>query len=230
MIAQNLAQIKQRVINSTNRAGRDPKEIKLICVTKSVGTDQIRQALALGVTDIGENRVNDAFSKFNNLGKEFTGVKWHMIGHLQTNKVKKFLKIFDTIHSLDSIKLAAELDKQAKIMKKKIDCFVEVNVSGERAKYGVSPGDTLSFIKEIALLSNLHIIGLMTMAPFSEVSEDARPYFKSLFALRDELLRADVPNTDIRELSMGMTQDFEVAIEEGATCVRIGTALFSASD
>ncbi len=227
MIAQNLAQIKQRVINSAKRSGRDPKEIKLICVTKSVGADKIRQALALGVTDIGENRVNDALSKFTDLGKESNDVKWHMIGHLQTNKIRKFLRVFNIMHSLDSLRLALELDKQAKEESKRIDCFVEVNVSGEEAKYGISPIDVLRLVKEVSLLSNLHIKGLMTIAPFSEVSEDARPYFKSLYALRDELLRADIPNTDIRELSMGMTQDFEVAIEEGATYVRIGTALFS---
>ena len=179
------------------------------------------------MTDIGENRVNDALSKFTDLGKESNDVKWHMIGHLQTNKIRKFLRVFNIMHSLDSLRLALELDKQAKEESKRIDCFVEVNVSGEEAKYGISPIDVLRLVKEVSLLSNLHIKGLMTIAPFSEVSEDARPYFKSLYALRDELLRADIPNTDIRELSMGMTQDFEVAIEEGATYVRIGTALFS---
>ena len=227
MIAQNLAHVKQRIEESAKRSGRNPKEINLICVTKSVGTDQLRQALALGVTDIGENRVNDALSKFDGLGVLSVGLRWHMIGHLQTNKVRKCLKVFNTIHSLDSLRLAIELSRQAKEVKKHIDCFVEVNVSGEDVKYGIRPGDACSFIKEVSQLSNLHVKGLMTMAPFSEVQEDARPYFKSLSTLRDDLLKEDIPNTDIRELSMGMTQDFEVAIEEGATYVRIGTALFS---
>ncbi len=228
MIAQNLAQVKQRIESSAKRAGRNPQEITLVCVTKSISSTEIREALALGITDIGENRVNDALSKFNYLGRLSNDLRWHMIGHLQVNKLKKFLKVFDVIHSLDSLRLAVELDKHLKAINKRIDCFVEVNVSGEEAKYGISPGDAPNFIKEVSLLPNLHIIGLMTMAPFAETSEAARPYFRDLCILRDNLLKEDIPNTDVRELSMGMTQDFETAIEEGATFVRIGTAIFSA--
>jgi len=228
MIAQNLAQVKQRIEDSAKRAGRNPQEITLICVTKSVGVSRIGEALALGITDIGENRANDALLKYNNLGELSNNLRWHMIGHLQTNKVCKFLKVFDVIHSLDSLRLAVELDEQARLVNKRIDCIVEVNVSGEEAKYGIDPGDAFNFIKEISLLPNLHIIGLMTMAPYADSQEAARPYFKGLATLRDNLSNEDIPNTDIRELSMGMTQDFEIAIEEGATFVRIGTALFSA--
>lgn len=229
MIAQNLVQVKQRIEDSAKRVGRNPQEITLICVTKSVGVIKIRGALALGITDIGENRANDALLKYNNLDKLSNNLRWHMIGHLQTNKVCKFLKVFDVIHSLDSLRLAVELNEQARLTNKRIDCFVEVNISGEEAKYGISPVDAFNFIKEISLLSNLHIIGLMTMAPFTDRQEVARPYFKGLAILRDNLLKEDIPNTDIRELSMGMTQDFEIAIEEGATFVRIGTAIFSTS-
>ncbi len=228
MIAQNLAQIKQRIESSARRVGRNPQEITLVCVTKSVSSTKIREILALGITDIGENRVNDALLKFNYLGKLPGDLRWHMIGHLQTNKLKKFLKVFNVIHSLDSLRLAIELDKRVKAANKRIDCFIEVNVSREDAKYGISPGDVSNFIKEVSLLSNLRVIGLMTMAPFAETSEASRPYFKCLRVLRDNLLKEDIPNTDVRELSMGMTQDFEIAIEEGATFLRIGTALFSA--
>lgn len=226
MIAQNLAQVKQRIEDSAKRAGRNPQEITLVCVTKSISLLEIREVLALGVTDIGENRVNDALSKFNYLSRLSNDVRWHMIGHLQTNKVRKFLRVFNIIHSLDSLKLAVELDKQAKAINKRISCFVEVNLSGEEAKYGIRPDDASNFIKEVSLLLNLHVIGLMTMAPFAETSEAARPYFRDLSILRDHLLKENIPNTDVRELSMGMTQDFETAIEEGATFVRIGTALF----
>jgi len=228
MIARNLAQVNQRIEDAAKRSGRNPQEIILVCVTKSIGSTEIKQALASGITDIGENKVNDALSKFEDIGKAANDLRWHMIGHLQTNKARKALKIFNVIHSLDSLRLAAELHKQAKEAKKRINCFVEVNISGEEAKYGISPDDLFSFTKEVSLLSNLHIIGLMTMAPFAQDPEAARPYFRSLSTLRDNLLKEDIPNTDIRELSMGMTQDFEVAIEEGATFVRIGTALFSA--
>ena len=227
MIAETLAQVKRRIEGSAKKAGRNPNDITLVCVTKSADISQIREALSLGVTDIGENRVNEALSKHSSLGDLPGKLRWHMLGHLQTNKVRKCLKVFDIIHSLDSLRLAVELDKQAKAENKRIDCFVEVNLSGEPARYGISPGDTCDFIKQASLLANLHIIGLMAMAPIIDNPEDARPYFKELRILKDRLLDEKIPNTDITELSMGMTQDFEVAIEEGSTFVRIGTAIFS---
>lgn len=227
MIAENLANVRQRIEDSARKAGRDPKEITLVCVTKGADINQIREALSLGITDIGENRVNEALSKYENLGKLPDSLRWHMIGHLQTNKVRKCLKVSGIIHSLDSLRLAAELDRHAGREDKRIDSFVEVNVSGESGKYGISPADAYGFVKEASLLPNLRIIGLMTMAPFADNPDDARPYFRQLRALRDELLKKNIPNTDIKELSMGMTQDFETAVEEGATFVRIGTAIFS---
>jgi len=225
MISENLARIRQRIAEAAKRAGRDPEDITLICVTKSAALPQLQQAISSGVRDIGENRVTDALLKYSQI--ETKGVRWHLIGHLQTNKVKKALDVFDTIHSLESLKLAEEIDKRAGTIGKRIDCLIEVNTSGEPSKYGIETEEAESFLKKAALLPNIHIIGLMTMAPFVDDAQLVRPCFLKLRRLRDDLKSAQIPNTDIEELSMGMTQDFEVAIEEGATFVRIGTAIFS---
>jgi len=227
MIAQNLALIRKRIDVAAEKAGRDPKEITLVSVTKQATSDQIREVISEDIIDIGENRVQDALLKYNQLGRDISGrLKWHLIGHLQTNKVKKALEIFDIIHSVDSIKLAKEIDQKAASLDRRVDCFVEVNIAQESSKHGIRPEETQEFIEEASGFSSIHIVGLMAMAPFASDAEMARPYFKKLRSLRDDLLNLNIPNTDIRELSMGMTQDFEVAIEEGATFVRIGSAIF----
>jgi PLP dependent protein len=226
MIIQNLSLVQERIGNSAKRAGRDPSKIRLIAVTKQANLAQIKDAVLAGVAHVGENRIGDALLKYNALGKLAKSIKWHMIGHLQTNKVKKCLQIFDTIHSLDSISLAKEVDKQAKCQGKRIDCFVEVNVSSEASKYGISYGSAGDFIEQVSGFTSIRIIGLMTMAPIVKDPEDARPYFKKLCLLRDNLNQSCPEYLDIKELSMGMTQDFEVAIEEGATFIRVGTAIF----
>jgi len=226
MITQNLALVKERIEDAAKRAGRNPAEIRLVCVTKTATANQLQEAISSGISDIGENRVKDALLKYDSLGEQAKNVKWHMIGHLQTNKVKKCLQIFDTIHSLDSINLADEIDKQAKSLGKCIDCLVQVNVSGEDSKYGISPEETEAFIRKVSLFSNIHIAGLMTMAPFVDNPEQVRPFFRKIYSLKESLRKMDISNTDVKDISMGMTQDFEVAIEEGATFVRIGTAIF----
>ncbi|NQT95943.1 MAG: YggS family pyridoxal phosphate-dependent enzyme [Candidatus Omnitrophica bacterium] len=226
MISRNLAQVREKIAKAAERAGRNPKDITLVSVTKQATVDQVREAVSSGITDIGENRVNDGLLKYEKLGAVSQGLRWHMIGHLQTNKVRKALDIFDTIHSLDSLHLAEEIDNRAKAISKRVDCFIEVSVSGEASKYGIEPKDAEQFIVKVSSLSNIHIIGLMTMAPFVDDAEITRPYFAKLRQLRDNLRSQNIPNTAIRELSMGMTQDFEVAIEEGATVVRIGSAIF----
>jgi len=226
MIRQNLALVKEKIEKAAKRAGRDPKEICLVSVTKTANIVQLQEAISSGISDIGENRVKDALLKYDSLGERAKGMKWHMIGHLQTNKVTKCLKIFDAIHSLDSMSLAHEIDKQAGVIGRHIDCFIEINVSGEASKYGISPDGVHNFVKQISHFSNINIVGLMTIAPISQDSEAARPYFKRLRCLRDSLRQGRIENSGIKELSMGMTQDFEVAIEEGATFVRIGTAIF----
>ena len=227
MIKQNLALVKERIEKAAKRAGRNPAEIRLVSVTKTATIGQFREAISSGISDIGENRVKDALLKYDSLGELAKGMKWHMIGHLQTNKTAKCLKIFDVIHSLDSIGLAHEIDKQAGIIGRQVDCFIEINISGEASKYGISPDDAYSFVKQISHFSNINIAGLMTMAPISECPEAVRPYFKRLRCLRDSLRHGRIENPGIKELSMGMTQDFEVAIEEGATFVRIGSAIFN---
>jgi len=226
MITQNLALVKERIEKAAKRAGRNPAEIRLVCVTKTATANQLQEAISSGISDIGENRVKDALLKYDSLGEQARGIKWHMIGHLQTNKVKKCLQIFDTIHSLDSINLADEIDKQAKSLGKRIDCLVQVNVSGEDSKYGISPEETEAFIRKVSFFSNIHIAGLMTMAPFVDNPEQVRPFFKKIYSLKESLRKMDISNTDVKDISMGMTQDFDVAIEEGATFVRIGTAIF----
>ena len=226
MITQNLSLVQERIEKAAKRAGSDPSEIRLISVTKNANIAQIKEAVSAGVSDIGENRVGDALLKYNALGELAQSIKWHMIGHLQANKVKKCLGIFDVIHSLDSIGLAQEIDKQAKAIGRQVDCLIEVNVSGEASKYGIKPDSVCGFVKEAACFSNINIIGLMAMAPIVKDPEDARPYFKKLRFLRDRLNQSGPEHAGIKELSMGMTQDFEVAVEEGATFVRVGTAIF----
>jgi pyridoxal phosphate enzyme (YggS family) len=226
MITENLIQVRERIRRAAQRANRNPQNIRLVCVTKTASPAQIKDAIGLGVSDIGENRVGDALLKQKELGELAKKLKWHMIGHLQTNKVKDALGIFDVIHSLDSIRLAEAIDKGAASSNKRIDCLIEVNTSGELSKYGIKPAELIPFATEAAAFKHLHIIGLMTMAPIVNTPELARPYFAMLRRLKEELASKSIENIDIRELSMGMTQDFEAAVEEGATMVRIGTAVF----
>jgi PLP dependent protein len=224
MVASNLAELKERIEKAAKRSGRHPREITLVCVTKSADFKQLNEAISAGITDIGENRVQDAVLKYNYLGGMAKGRRWHMIGHLQTNKVSKCLKIFDIIHSLDSMKLAYEINKHACQANRVVDCFLEINNSKEASKYGIESEEAFDFIEQAASLDNVRITGIMSIAPAADDPENARPYFMEMRILRDRLQKK---NQDIKELSMGMTQDFEVAIEEGATFVRIGSAVFS---
>lgn len=187
-------------------------EVSLVCVTKQVPVEDIIEAISCGINIIGESRVEEALSKYDKLPK---GISWHLVGHLQTRKVKDAVRIFDLIHSVDTVHLAQEIDKRAGAIGKIQDILLEVNISGESTKYGFKPEDVRSALKEISGLPNVKVLGLMTMAP---LIGDPRPIFKSLKKLADDL--------DLKYLSMGMTQDYMVAIEEGANMVRIGTAIF----
>ncbi len=218
MIRENLTSIKTRIIKACESCNRDPGEIKLIAVTKQADLDQIRETIDCGVTDIGENRIQDAISKYTSLQRK---IRWHMIGHLQTNKVKKAVKIFDLIHSVDSLELAKEISKQASNINKIQEVLIQVNTSQEESKFGIKLKETNSFIEQIISLNNIRVSGLMTMAPLVDDPEEARSCFKKLKTLSKEL---DFLPTI--ELSMGMSQDFEVAIQEGATMLRIGSAIF----
>lgn len=222
-IAENIAEIKQRIAVAAARCGRDPHSIKLMAVTKTVAPDRISRALEAGITMLGENYVQEAKEKIAAVIKP---VQWHMIGHLQTNKAKYAVHLFDYIHSVDRWELARELDKRSKLAGHHLNILVEVNVSGEQTKNGIPAAHALSLIKQMAPLPNLTICGLMTMAPYSDNPETSRPYFKALRNLRNDIARQGIPGIQMDELSMGMTDDFEVAIEEGATIVRIGRAIF----
>lgn len=219
-ISANLSHILKRIKLAAERAGRDAETIKLVAVTKNVGIPKIREAIAGGVTIIGENRIQEAREKFNEIGST---VQWHFIGHLQTNKVKYLFDIFSLIHSVDSLPLAEEIQKRAEKKGIKTDILIEVNLSGEKTKFGISPEKVIALARDISKLKNINLKGLMTIPPFSESPEDSRQYFGMLRTLVTDVKKDGIK---INELSMGMSNDFEVAIEEGATIIRIGTAIF----
>lgn len=219
-ISANLSHILKRIKLAAERAGRDAETIKLVAVTKNVGIPKIREAIAGGVTIIGENRIQEAREKFNEIGST---VQWHFIGHLQTNKVKYLFDIFSLIHSVDSLPLAEEIQKRAEKKGIKTDILIEVNISGEKTKFGISPEKVIPLARDISKLKNINLKGLMTIPPFSESPEDSRQYFRMLRTLVTDVKKDGIK---INELSMGMSNDFEVAIEEGATIIRIGTAIF----
>lgn len=222
-VVERLAKVQERMAGAARRAGRDPAAIILVAVSKTVPPERIKEGVAAGLTVLGENRVQEAQEKIRALGRL---ARWHLVGHLQTNKAKLAVQLFDLIHSLDSLRLARELDKHAGALGKRMPCLVEVNQGGELTKSGLSEGDLAAFLREAAPLPNIEILGLMSIPPFMENPEDVRPYFRQLRALRDQAAAAAIPGIRMEHLSMGMSHDFEVAIEEGATMVRIGTAIF----
>lgn len=217
MVADNLKNVTLRISRCCEKAGRPITSVKLICVTKTAGIEQINEVIGCGCVDIGENRVQDAIVKYNAIGDKAI---WHLIGHLQTNKVKDAVKIFSLIHSVDSIHLAKEISKEAGKINKKQDILIQVKTSGEKSKFGLTPGEADTFFNEVTLYPNINILGLMTIAPEVSDPETVRPYFRRLREIRDGI------GSKLQVLSMGMTNDFEVAIEEGATMVRIGRAVF----
>ena len=221
---QRLKNVNDRISNAAYACGRDPETIRLVAVSKTIPADMVREAINAGVTILGENYIQEAREKINELSA--FPVSWHFIGHLQTNKAKYAVRLFDLIHTVDSLKLARELNKQAKKINKIQQIMIQINISMESSKSGVYEQDSLSLIRDISCLQNLSIRGLMTMPPFFNSPEKARPYFSALRKLRDKIKKEAIQNVSMQELSMGMTGDFEVAIEEGATLVRIGTAIF----
>jgi pyridoxal phosphate enzyme (YggS family) len=222
-LAHRKEQVFERIREACRRVGRDPGEVRVVAVTKYVDLETTRRVLDLGLDQIGESRVQEALPKRTALGGR--GI-WHFIGHLQRNKVKDVIGNFTYLHSLDRWSLAEEIDRRVRMAgTKPLSCFIQVNVSGEQTKFGISPKELEEFAREVANLSGIDIVGLMTMAPIAENPEEVRPVFRELRRLRDELLRLDVPRLRPVHLSMGMSQDFGVAIEEGATWVRLGSVL-----
>lgn len=213
--------VKNSIKEAVERSGRTVKDVKLIAVSKQQVLDKISFFKERGIVFFGENRVQELIEK----NKEITDINWHFIGHLQRNKVKYLLRIGSCklIHSLDSWRLAKEIDKQARKNNRKIAVLIQVNISGEESKFGLEPDLVAGFLDKLQQLENVEVKGLMTMAPYIETPEDARPYFSRLAQLKHKL---QLKGYSLPELSMGMTNDFEVAIEEGSTMVRIGTALF----
>jgi len=223
LIKSNLARIRERIESAARRAGRDPGTIRLVAVSKTVAPERIREAVESGVHILGENYLQEAQGKIEVLG---AGISWHFIGHLQKNKAKYAIRLFDLIHSVDSIALAEELNRAGQKQGKVQAILLQVDLSGEETKFGASEGEIFQMAERISGLKGVFVRGLMAMPPFSDDPEDSRPYFQKLRALRDRLARMKIPGVFAEELSMGMSGDFEVAIEEGATLVRIGTAIF----
>lgn len=222
-VSENFKTVMDRIASAAKRADRDPSSVRLVVVTKTVDHGRIREAVAAGAAILGENRVQEAKEKIEALG---TIASWHLIGHLQTNKAKYAVKLFDLIHSVDTPDLAAEIDRQAAKIGKVQDVLIEVNIAGEASKAGMAVREAPALVAGAARLKNISIRGLMTMPPYSEDPEDSRPYFCVLRELAEAIAKEHIPNVLMRELSMGMSGDFEVAIEEGATLVRVGTAIF----
>ena len=221
---KRLENIKDRIKRTARASGRDPETIRLVTVSKTVPADRVREAIEAGATILGENYIQEAREKINTLSSY--PVSWHFIGHLQTNKAKYAVRLFDLIQTVDTLKLAHELNKQAKKINKIQQILIQVNIGLERTKSGVYAKDAQSLIKDISYLENLSVKGLMTIPPFFNSPKKVRPYFSALRNLRDQIKKENISNASMDELSMGMTGDFEVAIEEGATLVRIGTAIF----
>jgi pyridoxal phosphate enzyme (YggS family) len=220
-LEKNLIQVRERIEHAAQRVGRDPTGIRLIAVTKQVAVESIREAAAAGATIFGENYVQEARQKIEEIGQ--AGLQWHFIGHLQTNKAHYAVRLFDLIHSVDSIKLARELDRRAAAEGTVVDCLIEVNISEEESKFGITEKKARELAREIQDLKNISLHGLMTMPPYFDDPEMARPYFIALRTLKEEIAQDGIT---LPELSMGMSTDFEVAIEEGATMVRVGRAIF----
>jgi pyridoxal phosphate enzyme (YggS family) len=223
-LKQRLERVRERIRQAAESCGRDADSIRLVAVSKTIAADTVREAIEAGVTILGENYVQEARDKFKALVQY--PVSWHFIGHLQSNKAKYAVRLFDLIHSVDSLKLARELDKQAAKVDKVQQILVQVNISGEDTKSGISADEAPGLITEIAQLKNIAVKGLMTMPPYFYQPEKVRPFFAALRELRDRIKVQSPPNVTLDDLSMGMTGDFEVAIKEGATLVRIGTAIF----
>jgi pyridoxal phosphate enzyme (YggS family) len=224
MITDNILKLKEKIDNLCAKLNRD--KIRLVAVTKTVPVELIIEAINSGITEIGENRVQEAEKKFSNLNVSSNIIK-HFIGHLQTNKVKKAVSLFDLIQSVDSIHLAQEIDKQAKKINKIQNCLIEVKISEEKTKFGYNPDKISELVSNLLELKNIKLCGLMTIAPYFDNPENTRPYFKQMKKIFDKIRdEFKVLSSDFNILSMGMTDDFYIAIEEGANMVRIGRAIF----
>jgi len=222
-VTENIKQIRAVIAETAARSGRPPSSVRLMAVTKTVDDERIIEAIKAGIDIIGENYVQEAKRKRDSMDKS---LEWHLIGHLQTNKAKLAASLFDMIHSVDRMELARELDRRARAAGLIVKILIEVNVSGETTKSGAPLAEATALVRAVAALPNLSIQGLMTMPPFCDDPEEARPFFRRLRELRDEIETERMPRVEMKELSMGMSGDYTVAIEEGATIVRLGRTIF----
>jgi PLP dependent protein len=224
MLAENVEIAKNRVREACLRCGRKPEDVLLVGVSKTFGFERIREAVEAGVLDIGENYAQEMLEKRNLLQDE--RIRWHFIGHLQSNKVKYVAEYVHLIHSVDNERVAEEIQKRGEKTGRSVEVLVEVHTTDEATKYGVPPEQAVDLLKKISTFDRVKVQGLMTMGPFSDDPNDSRPSFRQLVGLREKISREGIDNVSMQHLSMGMSHDFEVAIEEGATIVRIGTAIF----
>lgn len=227
MIKDNVAQVESRILAACERAGRKREEVTLIAVSKTKPVSDIYEVMETGIVDYGENKVQELTEKINIISKP---LNWHMIGHLQRNKVKYIVDKVKLIHSVDSLRLAEQISLEAVKKDVQVDILIEVNVAEEASKFGLSTMEVIELAKAISMLPNVHIKGLMTVAPFTDNPEDNRPYFRNLKQLAVDIAEKNIDNVTMGVLSMGMTGDYEVAIEEGATMVRVGTGIFGERD
>jgi pyridoxal phosphate enzyme (YggS family) len=222
-IAENVARVRERMEAAARRAGRDPGRVKLVAVSKTVDAARIRQAIEAGVNLLGENYVQEAQKKVEELGRR---AGWHFIGHLQSNKARVAVRLFDWVHSVDSLRLAEELSRAAQQQSRPLPVLLQVNLGREATKFGAQEDEVIRLLGQMASLPGISVKGLMTMPPYFETPEESRPAFRALRGLQESISGRGIPGVLMEELSMGMSNDFEVAVEEGATLVRVGTAIF----
>ena len=226
-VANHIAAVEEKIAAACQRSGRKREDVLLLAVSKTKPVSMIQEAVACGLRDLGENKVQEIMDKYEPMGE---GIHWHLIGHLQTNKVKYIIDKVCMIHSVESEKLAAKNEKRAAACDRIMDVLVEINIAGEESKFGIRPENTEEFLRSISKYSHLHVRGLMTVAPFVENPEENRGYFRQMKDLLVDMNAKKIDNIHMDTLSMGMTGDYEVAIEEGATIVRVGTGIFGERD
>jgi hypothetical protein len=225
-IRENVAQVRERIAAACRRGGRRADDVKLVAISKTFPPESIRAAYEAGLRDFGENRVQEAAAKRPALAD--LSITWHLVGHLQTNKAKAARELFHCVHSVDSFRLAQKLDQAAASGGGRLPVLLEVNLGGEESKAGVGESEIIQLAQQVAQLATLEVRGLMVIPPFFDDSQQVRPYFRRLRELAQEIGGENIANVSMQELSMGMSHDFEVAIEEGATVIRVGTAIFGA--
>ncbi len=223
MLKENLQSVEENIKKACEKVGRKREDVTLIAVSKTKPVEMLQEIYDQNIRNFGENKVQEMCDKMEVLPKD---IKWHMIGHLQTNKIKYIIGKTELIHSVDSLHLAQEISKQAVKHDVQTDILIEINIANEQTKFGIDAGDTIQLVREIAALPNIHIKGLMTIAPFVENPEDNRLYFRRIHQLSVDITKENIDNVNMDILSMGMTGDYMVAIEEGATMVRVGTGIF----